>query len=79
MPKYLLFWWKEEGKASKKKKFDSFQYIAFRPKVKASAFFLWRKKELAERKEREKSVCIFVISNMLLLLRQMMIEKTLAL
>lgn len=40
MPKYLLFWWKEEGKASKKKKFDSFQYIAFRPKVKTSAFFL---------------------------------------
>lgn len=40
MPKYLLFWWKEEGKASKKQKSDSFQYIAFSPKVKTSAFFL---------------------------------------
>lgn len=54
-------------------------------KSKHQLSFCGGRGNLAEREEREKSVCIFVISNilhlpdMLLLLQQMMIEKTLAL
>ena len=39
-PNISFFDERRKCRASKKKKFDSFQYIAFRPKVKASAFFL---------------------------------------